>query len=326
MDLPADGLSWSDQQIPSLVVVAGENGSGKTTLLRCIAQAARLLASPSHSIPEEVAAEECLIDFVLTDGMEYSQQSFRFLVGDDAFVEKNRDNRSYGLVRTGKRPKLMSNKALDAIRTTLNSPSEFSESSWPRVALFPSEERDLVVPTVSYKAPGRLSDELGFVVTWQRLAAKQWGGSTIELLFSARWSDLNAKDKGISEKSQFEYYTKAFRLLTDDKKSLGWSAKGDLVVELQNGSTHSVEDLSSGERQILLLLAELRRVWRPGSLVMIDELELHLHDKWQALLLGVLREMLAELGGQLIVTTQSHSLFEMAGLGTRLLIGRKGLK
>lgn len=326
VDLPSDGLSWADQQIPSLVVVAGENGSGKTTLLRCIAQAARLIASPSHSIPDEVAADECLIDFLLTDGSEDLQQPFRFLVGDNAFVEKNKNERSYGLVRTGKRPKVIPNKALDSLRTTLNTPSGFSESRWPRVALFPSEERDLIVPNVSYKAPGRLSDELGFVVIWQRLAAKQWSGSTIELLFSARWSDLNAKDKGLNAKSLFDYYTKAFKMLTGNKKSLGWTAKGDLVVELQNGSTHSVDDLSSGERQILLLLAELRRVWRPGSLIMIDELELHLHDKWQALLLGVLREMLTELGGQVIITTQSHSLFEMAGLGTRLLIGRKGLK
>lgn len=323
--LPTDGLSWRDDQIPDLVVMAGENGSGKTTLLKCIAQAARLLASPSHSIPSEVAADECMIDFLLSDGTDDRPKTYRFLVGDDAFVEKHRNENSYGLVRTGKRPRVISNQALDDLRLTLKSPAGYADSTWPRVALFPSEERDLVVPSIAYKAPGRLSDEAGFVHTWERLAGKQWSGSTIELLFSARWADLNAKDKGSRESSQFERYTNAFNALTGNSKTLAWTAKGDLVVELKNGITHPVEDLSSGERQILLLLAELRRVWRPGSLVMIDELELHLHDKWQARLLDALRDMQCELGGQVFITTQSHSLFEMAGLGTRVLLGRRSL-
>ncbi len=72
---------------------------------------------------------------------------------------------------------------------------------------------------------------MGFVSGWERLGPKQWTGSTLELLFSARWADLNAKEEG-----------------------------------------HPAEDLSSGERQALLLMAELRRRWRPGSLVLIDEL------------------------------------------------------
>jgi ABC-type transport system involved in cytochrome c biogenesis ATPase subunit len=325
LELPTDGLSWRDDHIPDLVVIAGENGSGKTTLLKCIAQAARLLATPSRFIPPEVAAEECLIDFLLSDGTDNQPQSFRFLVGDEAFVEKHLNGDSYGLVRTGKHPKAITNKHIEHLRLVLKSPAGYSQSTWPRVALFPSEERDLVVPNVAYKSPGRLSDEAGFVHAWERLAGKQWSGSTIELLFSARWSDLNAKDKGSKESNQFERYTKAFKALTSNKKTLTWTAKGDLVVELKNGITHPVEDLSSGERQILLLLAELRRVWRPGSLVMIDELELHLHDKWQSRLLDVLRDMQCELGGQVLITTQSHSLFEMAGLGTRVLLGRRSL-
>jgi predicted ATPase len=40
------------------------------------------------------------------------------------------------------------------------------------------------------------------------------------------------------------------------------------------------------------------RHWRPGSLIMIDEPELHLHPEWQTKLLAALRFWLHERGGQ----------------------------
>jgi predicted ATPase len=114
--------------------------------------------------------------------------------------------------------------------------------------------------------------------------------------------------------------------LTLGEKRLAWTAKGELVVEVRDSAQHELQDLSSGERQALLLLAELRRFWKPGSLIPIDELELHLHDAWQGKLYDVIKSMQAELGGQVIITTQSHSLFEMADLGTRALLGRGSLR
>ena len=137
----------------------------------------------------------------------------------------------------------------------------------------------------------------------------------------------NAEEEGHTEHAtNFNNFTRAFADLTAGRKALVWTRKGDLVVQISDGTTHPVQDLSSGERQALLLLAELRRRWRPGSLVLIDELELHLHDAWQARFLDILRAMQGELGGQVIVTTQSHSMFEMAGLGTRALLGRERLR
>lgn len=146
-------------------------------------------------------------------------------------------------------------------------------------------------------------------------------------MFAARWADLNAKDQGKPEEAKhFDRYTKAFTDLTLGEKRLTWTTKGELVVELKNGTQHELQDLSSGERQAFLLLAELRRYWKPGSLILIDELELHLHDAWQGKLYDVIKSMQVELGGQVIITTQSHSLFEMADLGTRALLGRGSLR
>lgn len=385
LDLPENGLGWKSG-FPDIAVIGGANGSGKTTLLRCLTRAAQLLLVSEPEVPKEVAAAECQLDFVLSDGGR-APEHVRFLVGSEEFVEANAGNSCYGYIvpcssamgtrhehdipsgrgESGRGSgdgggtsdgsgfgygsgsgggysdgsgdshdnevvtrapiRTLRRGAVVSLSKSLRGLKRFTESTWPRLAFFPSEDRDLVVPLVRYKAPGQLEDTAGFVAWWTRTGEKQWSGSTLELLFSARWADLNANEKGRPEAAtHFERFTKAFADLTASRKRLEWTVKGDLVVELQEGGTHPVQDLSSGERQALLLLAELRRLWRPGSLILIDELELHLHDAWQGQLYEALLGMQQELGGQVIITTQSHSLFEMAESGTQALLGRTGLR
>lgn len=324
VDLPAEGLSWGGG-FPAVCVIAGANGSGKTTLLRCIAHAGRLLSHLPTKIPDEVAAEECRLDFVISDGISPSQE-IRFLVGDEKFIQKNQSQNCYGYTVTKTRPGILNRGAVGELRKLVGDPAVFAKSTVPRIVFLPSDTRDLVVPRVRYKAPGRLEDTAGFVAWWERPAENQWGGSTLELLFSARWADLNAKEEGQIDSAQnFERYVRAFADLTGGRKRLGWTPQGDLVVEL-NGASHPVQDLSSGERQALLLLTELERLWRPGSLILIDELELHLHDAWQGRLYEAISAMQRKLGGQVLLATQSHALFEMSEVGTRALLGREKLQ
>ncbi len=325
LSLPKNGMGWEDR-FPPLAVIAGANGSGKTTLLRCITQAARLFTAGSATIPSEIDATELQIDFAVSNGNTEARK-VRFLVGDEDYIEHNKTKDCIGYIRTSKRPRSILRGEAKKLRGILRNLVHFAESSWPRVVFMPSDDRDLIVPGVKYKAPGRLQDDLGFVAAWERLGPKQWAGSTLELLFSARWADLNAKEEGhTKDATNFDAYARAFADLTGERKKLAWTRKGELVVQLKDKTTHELGALSSGERQALFLLAELRRRWRPGSLVLIDELELHLHDAWQGKLLDILAAMQKELGGQVIVTTQSHSLFEMAPLGTRALLGREHLR
>jgi predicted ATP-dependent endonuclease of OLD family len=72
---------------------------------------------------------------------------------------------------------------------------------------------------------------------------------------------------------------------------------------------------------MILLVSELLRGWRPGSLILIDEPELHLHTAWQLRLWDLLRQLRTERGGQVILTTQSSDLFEVADHRSMLLLG-----
>lgn len=98
------------------------------------------------------------------------------------------------------------------------------------------------------------------------------------------------------------------------KQIEGFSALGDLEVEIGTASErtikHLVYGLSSGERQVFIFVAMLRRWLRPGGLVLIDEPELHLHPSWRETLFDWLRQLVRERSGQLIITSQSARLWK----------------
>lgn len=327
LNLPQDGMGW-ENGFPPVSVIGGANGSGKTTLLRCIAEAARSIPPTElMGIPPAVDAEECRIEFLLSDAAG-PLIPLQFLVGYREFIRENQQDTCFGYgFDDGGYPHPIFQGAVMSLWQSLSKAESHENTTFPRTVFFPSDNRDLVVPQLSYQVSGEFSDDAGFAVEWQRESLSRRSKSLLEILFAARWADLNAKDQGkLEEAKNFDRYTKAFTDLTLGEKRLVWTIKGELVVEIKGGAQHELQDLSSGERQALLLLAELRRFWRPGSLILIDELELHLHDAWQGKLYDVIKSMQAELGGQVIITTQSHSLFEMADLGTRALLGRGSLR
>jgi predicted ATPase len=146
------------------------------------------------------------------------------------------------------------------------------------------------------------------------------------VLYSTRWEDLNAQQEGrFADVGSFEAYAEAFRRFTGNAKRLAWE-QAELVVRLANSNVrHDLAALSSGEKQVLLLSGEILRRWKMGSLVLIDEPELHLHSTWQTKLYEALRYWQAERGGQVILATQGSHLFHTAEPGTAVLLGMDSL-
>ena len=68
------------------------------------------------------------------------------------------------------------------------------------------------------------------------------------------------------------------------------------------------EQLSSGERHLLLQVYELLFVAPPKSLVLLDEPELSLHPNWQMTLIDNLDRALSNQVCQLLIATHSHML------------------
>lgn len=204
----------------------------------------------------------------------------------------------------------------------LGFPADHSEV--PGVLFIPPADRTIDVPNVKFKSIGVAPEENGVVHFWRRTPPNKWEGSLPQYLYHLRWKDLSAKEAGRPElANNFAPYAEAFRRFVGESKSLEWTVEGDLVIRLADGTTHDLNALSSGEKQVLLIGAEILRWWRPGSLVMIDEPELHLHDLWLSRLYYGLLERQREVGGQVILASQHDGLFSTVDASRTLLLRGK---
>lgn len=83
----------------------------------------------------------------------------------------------------------------------------------------------------------------------------------------------------------------------------------DLRLRDRRGRYYYSAGMSSGERQLLRLVVNLAAVRATRSVILVDEVELHLHPEWQRNVLHFMRR-----GGgddnQFIVTTHSESLLQ----------------
>ncbi len=274
-------------------MVGGVNGSGKTTLLELIAEAARCSLvrdyKPVMNLPLQTTVRFMLR---LGDGevniFDWHEDGWRMSFGSD-------------------------------YERAFTDPVAFSKSDIPSVIYLPTDRR-LEIPPETYKAAGQLTPHDTFFYRFK--PSTSWKDSLEALLYSARWADLNAKEEGHPElATHFESYAQAFQAFFGETKRLTWKG-GELFVEITDtGVLHPLMELSSGEKQALILAAELYRRWRPGSLILIDEPELHFHTSWQTALYTMLERWQKERGGQVIIATQSTHLFRIATPGTTVLLG-----
>ncbi|HEY3352076.1 MAG TPA: AAA family ATPase [Polyangia bacterium] len=79
-----------------------------------------------------------------------------------------------------------------------------------------------------------------------------------------------------------------------------------LLLENQHHIQLSLEELSDGERAVLLLLAEVALRVPSRGVVLIDELEQHIHPRWQRAALDALRVLAPTT--QFIITTHSPTV------------------
>jgi hypothetical protein len=94
------------------------------------------------------------------------------------------------------------------------------------------------------------------------------------------------------------------------KRIMGFGRTGRLVVEgkTEAGAAfqHPIEELSSGERQMLLLIGFVVAFLRPGGIVLLDEPDLHIHISMVTQLLETLETIVQERKAQLIVASHSE--------------------
>jgi predicted ATPase len=98
------------------------------------------------------------------------------------------------------------------------------------------------------------------------------------------------------------------------KRITGFGENGRLVVEGESDSgqfyQHAIEELSSGEKQMLLMIGFSIAFLRPGGILLIDEPDLHVHIAMIGQLLETLELIVREREGQLIVASHSPQVWD----------------
>jgi len=110
---------------------------------------------------------------------------------------------------------------------------------------------------------------------------------------------------------QWEEFVDTVNGLLHPKKLLPLtrSFPDQLRIQLPNGDTHTVPDLSSGERQALVIISRVMRAGAGHSVVLIDEPDAYLHPNLSQRLVEALRKGTGE-HGQLILSTHSPAILD----------------
>ena len=124
-----------------------------------------------------------------------------------------------------------------------------------------------------------------------------------------------------AEPEVYERVRTVVSLILPDSKSFEVDRKTLSVnVRTKSGDVHRIDQLSSGEQNLISILIELRRRLIPGSIVLIDEIENSLHPAFQHRLAEALLSLQREVAFQLIATSHSPAFLDAFGPESTLLL------
>jgi ABC-type lipoprotein export system ATPase subunit len=91
-------------------------------------------------------------------------------------------------------------------------------------------------------------------------------------------------------------------------KSININERGAIGIQLDDGTSLPLNRLSSGEKQIFVMLDRLLFHAAPGSVVLIDEPEISLHVSWQQTIGSTFMDIARLRDLQIVVATHSPQI------------------
>lgn len=199
--------------------------------------------------------------------------------------------------------------------TQAGGPNEITGSDWYQLLLYTAQQVGQTFGQVDYLPADRqiprgeaasISTDVLSEQRRQQLRQQAFQSATSRavlalsgikpVLATLDYLDLIQKRAGEETSSDFDLLASAFQRATGKRiprplpDPAGVSG-ARLVVETSAGTTHDLDQLSSGEQSVLGLMFYVRRLSATGGILLIDEPELHLHPALHPLLFSVLDDV-----------------------------------
>jgi len=313
---------WSGR-VPDAILLSGPNGGGKTTLLNAIADLWLLISKHLQESPAQVDSSLPLMGTTLANsqfaaieilGLEdeplwigigndqacreftvLHEKSHRVLSRRSAVVGQ----RSLFYARPGAidgQAQRYTNIWLQGWAERLTKNILGKEDDLANIVYLESETRILATLSEQFTTIPE-ADEFYWLARYEPTTSRK--GSLQNYLFNLKVVDEIAFKNIVEQVNQFL----PNKNISDfDKRTR------QLMVQVKGNGEHPIEDLSSGEKQVLLMLATVTRWLRPGGILLIDEPDLHLHEALTTAFVNHLRRMITDQGGQLILASHAPAL------------------
>jgi predicted ATP-binding protein involved in virulence len=311
---------------PQMNVIIGNNATGKTTILEALSYSLGTVLmglKREESIP--LRYEEKRREIISPDNIEI-QLPFRIDIQqtlDNINYEWHRStDKELGGATNYKSAKEMINKAKELANQVRNG----DNVKLPLIAYYGTERvNDRHQKKVTYQKQGSRLD--GY---YGALDSRTLKGQFLEWFKSYEDSVL----KFGKEKTLYHAFTNSITNMVKDWKQIHFSWEmDDMLGQLEDGSWVSFAMMSAGYQSVVRLTADIayraiklnphlggNAIKDTEGVVLIDEIDMHLHPKWQINIISDLKKTFPKI--QFIATT--HSPFIIQSLRTEELIKLDG--
>lgn len=340
--------TWNGE-VPDSLLLIGPNGSGKTTLLNIIAELWQMIAN-KILVGETRKSIDTLIlnDDVLKTGgfaameiIELDSKPVWIYAGSyfalKSFLPKTMESHLFSATlgvddKGGQVFYWYSSPGTNEFINVSRNEMSFSQPDWfftfskrleentlrkrtdmPNMVYLESETRNLKKIKGKFEVT-REDNQFQWLAKYVPTDSRK--GSLQNYLYNLKVVDTDAYNRII----------KSLNIFLVGKEIIDFSPKGELRVLVNSSYKHPIEDLSAGEKQVLLMLVTIHRWMQPGGIVLIDEPDLHLHVSLMNAFASHLRRMVAEKGGQLILASHAPELWQLFKESEIVRLGKFGME
>lgn len=299
-----------------VTALAGANGTGKSKLLAC------MLAPWTHNIPTPAGdAAEVRVSIELE---EFERQALSDLSSEVGWGAVNVPS---SFVHITRRTALAGHQVTSdpqAVVLAHFSQQQVFLAARPSLdVLFLPAERRLVAPNSSAIDLGQLSEVLAQATTAAARGSVQNYGRLDDSEFESFAKALSVADQLQADDETADGKESAVQRVSwaDFKATIDGLLAPKVLLPLTrnhpdilrigtpSGATHAVQDLSSGERQALVIVSRILRAGSGHATVLVDEPDAYLHPHLsRRLALALERAVGAE--GQLVMATHSSTILD----------------